>query len=116
MAIDAYAALKDFIMKLLGQHDTAAQYAQDPEGTLAAQGITDHDLSGVDIRQVVGECTSGLPLSDSARSALQNYSSGVRPQRLPDMPLAQSAHPSRRGPDSTTSPTVYEGDDRSLSS
>lgn len=95
MAIDAYAALKDFIMKLLGQHDTAAQYAQDPEGTLAAQGITDHDLSGVDIRQVVGECTSGLPLSDSARSALQNYSSGgPAPSGYPSVPPPpQSAHP-----------------------
>lgn len=94
MAIDAYAALKELITKLLGQRDTAVQYAEDPEGTLAAQGLSDQDLSGVDIRQVVGECTSEFPLSDSARSAVQSYSSGgSAPGGYPSMPPAQSAHP-----------------------
>ena len=96
MAIDAYAALKDFIMKLLGQHDTAAQYAQDPEGTLAAQGITDHDLSGVDIRQVVGECASGLPLSDSARRAAELQQRRARPERLPERATTTVGPPAAR--------------------
>lgn len=94
MAIDAYAALKEFIAKLLGDRDTAAEYAQDPDGVLAAHGLTDADLSGVDIRQVVADAASEVPLADGTRSALQNYSSGgPAPSGYPSVPAAQSAHP-----------------------
>src|SRR5690606_29058195 len=78
---------------LLGDRDAAARYAEDPEGELAAQGITDLDVSGVDIRQAVGEAAAGLPLSESARGALQTYSSGVPATTGYPSPPPLSAHP-----------------------
>ncbi|HEY8471016.1 MAG TPA: hypothetical protein VIL37_00035 [Natronosporangium sp.] len=76
MAVDAYEALKEFVEKLLNKDDPsfALQYAGDPEGTLAEQGITDADLSGVDLRQIVAECSPGFPAS--TQQALQSYTSG----------------------------------------
>lgn len=76
MAVDVYAALKQLIESILGDRDQAAQFAGDPQGTLAAQGITDGDLSQVDVRQLVGECASGADLPDGPRQLLQSYSSG----------------------------------------
>lgn len=59
MAVDAYAALKELLAKLLGgDRALAAQYAEDPEGTLAAQGVTDGDLGDVDLYQLVGQCAA----------------------------------------------------------
>ena len=94
MAIDAYAALKEFIQKLLGDRDFAAEYAQDPDGVLAAHGLTEADLSGVDIRQVVGDCAGTVPLAPDTRSALQHYSSGGPAPAGPlSPPPPPSAHP-----------------------
>jgi hypothetical protein len=77
MAVDVYASLKELIEKILGDRDAAMQFASDPTGTLAAQGITDGDLSQVDIRQLVSECASEADLPEGARQALQSYSSGA---------------------------------------
>ncbi|HEX6234893.1 MAG TPA: hypothetical protein VFZ63_17315 [Jiangellaceae bacterium] len=66
MAVDVAQAIKELIQRILGDRDTALQYAEDPEGTLAAQGITDGDLSSVDMFQLVGETCGHVP-------GLQNY-------------------------------------------
>ena len=59
MAVDAYAALKDLVEKLLGgDRAVAAQFAEDPHGTLAAQGVTDGDLGDADLYQVVSEAAA----------------------------------------------------------
>lgn len=57
MAVDAFEALKELVEKLLGgDRVLAAQYAEDPDGVLAAQGVTGGDLGEVDLYQLVGEC------------------------------------------------------------
>lgn len=76
MAVDVYAQLKELIEGIFGSRDTALQFAGDPDGTLAAQGITDGDLSQVDMRQLVSECAAGADLPEGTRQALQSYSSG----------------------------------------
>lgn len=76
MAVDVYQSLRDLINQILGDREAALQYAEDPEGTLAAQGITDSDLDGVDIRQLVGECAPGHPLPGNVQQSLQSYSGG----------------------------------------
>ncbi|HEU4540144.1 MAG TPA: hypothetical protein VFR23_03360 [Jiangellaceae bacterium] len=69
MAVDVAQAIKDLIQRILGDRDTALQYAEDPEGTLAAQGITDGDLSNVDMFQLVSDACGSVP-------GFQNYGSG----------------------------------------
>lgn len=66
MAVDVAQAIKDLIQRILGDRDTALQYVEDPEGTLAAQGITDGDLSNLDMFQLVSDTCGNVP-------GLQNY-------------------------------------------
>lgn len=84
MAIDAYSegvqAIQALVNKIFGGgtegQQAALEYSQDPEGILAEQGITDADLSGLDMRQLVADCASGANLPPSTQQALQSYTSG----------------------------------------
>lgn len=76
MAVDVYDALKNLVNQIIGDREAAQQYAEDPYGTLAEQGITDGDLGQVDMHQLVSDCASGHDLPDSTRQALQSTGGG----------------------------------------
>jgi hypothetical protein len=76
MAINVAEQLQSFIHNLLTDRGFAAQYAEDPRGTLAAEGVTDHDLSGVDVPGAVSEACADPSVSQDTRSALQSYTGG----------------------------------------
>lgn len=80
MAIDVsgklYQAVKDLIDNIFGDRDTALQFAEDPHGMLAAQGISG-DFGGLDLMQLVGECAADSSLPEGAKQSLQSYSSGA---------------------------------------
>jgi hypothetical protein len=76
MAINVGDELQSFIHSLLTDRGFAAQYAEDPRGMLAAQGVTDHDLSGVDVPGAVSAVCAEPSVPQETRSALQSYSGG----------------------------------------
>jgi hypothetical protein len=76
MAINVGDELKNFIQNLLTDRGFAANYAEDPRGMLAAQGVTDHDLSGVDVPGAVREVCAAPSVPQETRSALQSYTGG----------------------------------------
>ncbi|HLU46246.1 MAG TPA: hypothetical protein VKZ67_14720 [Natronosporangium sp.] len=92
MAVDVYAALKELIQRILGDRDTAAQYAADPYGTLTAQGITDGDVSQVNIPELAGSCATEAGLPPHVQQSLQNYPSSGGSATGPVPPPA-SSHP-----------------------
>jgi hypothetical protein len=61
MAVDVAQSIKELIERILGDRGTALQYAEDPEGTLAAQGITEGDMSDLDMFQVVSDTCGSVP-------------------------------------------------------
>ncbi|KUL27532.1 hypothetical protein [Actinoplanes awajinensis] len=49
MTIDVSGAIKDLISDIFTDREVAQEYASDPSGVLAARGLTDADLSEVDV-------------------------------------------------------------------
>jgi len=72
MTVNASEALKDFIHNLMSDRQFAGNYAEDPQGMLAAQGVTDHDLSAVDLERAVREVCADPSVPTEARTAVQN--------------------------------------------
>ncbi|WP_430784105.1 hypothetical protein [Actinoplanes sp. G11-F43] len=54
MTIDVTTTISNLISEILNDRDVAQDYAADPSGVLAARGLTDADLSEVDIPEVAG--------------------------------------------------------------
>lgn len=79
MTASATELLREFVVNLMSDREFAARYAEDPNGTLTAQGVTDVDLSGVDVSAVVGSAAADPEVPAEARSALQNYSGSSAP-------------------------------------
>jgi hypothetical protein len=72
--VNVYEAFKELIQRLLsGDQEVAELAAADPEGLLAAYGITDGNLDGVDFRQAVDECYHDYELAEGSKQALQSY-------------------------------------------
>lgn len=76
MPINVTEVIQEFIRNLLSDPTFAAQYAGDPNGMLAAQGVTDHDLSAVDMPSAVRAASEDPSVSPETRSAMQSYSGG----------------------------------------
>jgi hypothetical protein len=74
MTVNVGDALKDFIRNLMTDKQFAGHYAEDPQGMLAAQGVTDHDLSGVDVQGAVNEVCADPSVPAEARNAVQSHS------------------------------------------
>ena len=80
MPINVTEVLQEFIRNLLTDRNFAVQYAQDPNGMLAAQGVTDHDLSAVDMPATVRAACADPSVSQETRGAVQGgYSGGGGP-------------------------------------
>ena len=95
MDVDVYAELKQFINQLLTNKAFAQEYAEDPHGKLAEQGITDGDLSQVDMYQLISECAAEQELPYSTQQAMQTYSGGgPAPAHYPMSPPPPGAHQS----------------------
>ncbi len=75
--INVYEAFKELVQRLLsGDQEVAELAATDPEGLLAAYGITDGNLDGVDFRQAVDECYHDYELPAGSKQALDSYVAG----------------------------------------
>jgi hypothetical protein len=95
MDVNVYEELKVFINQLLTNKTFAQQYAEDPHGKLAEQGITDGDLSQVDMYQLISECAAEQDLPYSTQQAMQTYSGGgPAPSHYPMSPPPPGAHQS----------------------
>ena len=82
MDVNVTDLLLDFVNRLLGNEELAAEFQADPVATLAAEGLTDHDLSGIDVSQVIATAAATTPqLPESVRAAIST----------PFTPLAETA-------------------------
>lgn len=70
---DLTTLLQDLITRLFRDPEAARQFAQDPQGTLAARGITDHDLSNVNLAPIVAEAAQTASLAPETRHELADY-------------------------------------------
>src|SRR5690606_14927116 len=110
MAFDATKALEEFLAKLFGgDRALAAQYAEDPEGTLVAQGVTGADLGDTALYQL---CAHGAAQADTPGPGYGGAPAAQYPVSSPPPP-----HP---GPPSTpevvqhlnyVTYATYEGDE-----
>jgi hypothetical protein len=72
MTVNVTDSLKDFIRNVMSDRQFAGNYAEDPHGMLAAQGVTDHDLSAVDVPSLAREVCAEPSVPAEARTAVQN--------------------------------------------
>ena len=68
--------LVNFIKELATDPQKALQFVKNPEGELVAQGITEHDLSGLDMPGITQIACGEPGFPAEASRALQSYTSG----------------------------------------
>ena len=103
MTVNVSDALKDFIRNLMSDREFAGHYAEDPHGMLAAQGVTDHDLSGVDVDAAVRDVCGDPSVPAEARAAVQSHSAPSGPVSHPVENVVQHLN--------YVTYATYEGDD-----
>jgi len=79
MPINVSELIQEFIRNLMTDRNFAVQFAKDPNGMLAAQGVTDHDLSAVDMQSAVAGACADPSVSPETRSAVQSAYGGGGP-------------------------------------
>ncbi|MCB0993540.1 MAG: hypothetical protein KDB21_00515, partial [Acidimicrobiales bacterium] len=55
MAVDVTEALRSLLEGIMGDKQAAMDYLEDPDATMAEAGLSDTDLSDVDVASVVGD-------------------------------------------------------------
>lgn len=68
--------LVNFVKQLATDPQAALQFVTNPNGELVAQGVTEHDLSGLDMPAIVQQACGDPGFPAEARTALQSYTSG----------------------------------------
>jgi hypothetical protein len=68
--------LVNFIKELATDPQKALQFVKNPQGELAAQGVTEHDLSGLDMPAITQIACGEPGFPAEASRALQSYTSG----------------------------------------
>lgn len=80
MAVDvtqqAYQAIYQFVQKIIGDRDEAAAYAEDPQGYLAAEGVGNYDLAGVNMQQAVQQAVQGSNAPQHVQQSVQQGYAG----------------------------------------
>lgn len=75
MALRVDDAIRQLISQILGNRDEAVQFALNPNGTAAAQGVEGTGYP-VDVRQLVSDYCNDPSVPYDTRQALQSYTSG----------------------------------------
>jgi hypothetical protein len=72
MSVDVSVAIKEFIAQILGNRETALQFVEDPQGELTARGITEGDLSSVDVNGLARDACGGPGIPANVQTAVQS--------------------------------------------
>ncbi len=76
MTVNVADAIRELITEILGNRQTAMQFVGDPHGEMAARGITEGDLSNVDVNGIAREACGGPGIAPNVQSAVQSATSG----------------------------------------
>ncbi len=79
MAIDVTAAISDLISDIFNDREVAHDYASDPSGVLAARGLTDADLSEVDIPEATARVAAEHGQKDPYAAGSSHTDAGYGP-------------------------------------
>lgn len=76
MSVDVSELFRDFFSRVFGDREVAENFVADPEGVLAAEGIADADLSGVNVAQVAAVVAQESALPPETKDAVAQLATG----------------------------------------
>ncbi|WP_018810225.1 hypothetical protein [Salinispora pacifica] len=76
MSVDVSELFRDFFSRVFGDREVAENFVADPEGVLAAEGIADADLSGVNVAQVAAVVAQESALPPETKDAVAQLAAG----------------------------------------